>query len=147
MREVLYPFGGQVEEVTPLTPIPEVNAKLAMSNVIVFFRGGTYTGDLSFSGSGVTLFGEGERGGLVTIQGNVVVGGSSNRIRGTRITGNLSVPGSDAGISFSRVDGSLDLSGSSAVLLNNVICGTPVVSGSDPTLLGNAGISPVLPDC
>jgi hypothetical protein len=56
----------------------EVNAALAQSNAIVFFRAGTYTGDLAFSGSNVTLFGEGPTGGAVTLDGNITVDGSFN---------------------------------------------------------------------
>ncbi len=145
MASVLYAFGGQVVEVTPSMPISEVNDKLAMSNVIVFFRGGTYTGDLVYRGNNVTLFGEGERGGQVTLNGNVTIQGNSNRIRGARITGDLSVPGSDAGISFSRVVGAFDLAGSSATLLNNAFCGSVASTGTSRTLLGNAGLSPIPP--
>lgn len=138
-----YAFDGQVVEITPSTPLSEVNAALSMSSVIVFFRGGTYTGDLEFSGSRVTLFGEGESGGEVTLNGNVTIDGSSNRIRGVRVTGDLSVPGSNAGISFSRVDGAFTLEGSGAVLLNNAFCGSANVAGSNPILLGNAGLPPI----
>lgn len=145
MASVLYAFGGQLVDVTPSMPISEVNNQLAMSNVIVFFRGGTYTGDLVFGGSNVTLFGEGERGGQVTLNGNVTVEGSRNRIRGVRITGDLSVPGSNVGLSFSRVAGAFDLSGSGATLLNNAFCGSVSFTGSNPTLLGNAGLSPIPP--
>ncbi len=145
MAEVPYAFGGQVIEVSPSTPLSEVNDALAMSNVIVFFSGGTYTGDLVFGGSDVTLFGEGEQGGQVTLDGNVTVSGSGNRIRGARITGDLLVPGSDAGISFSRVVGAFDLEGSSATLINNSFCGSVTIGGSNPTLLGNAGLSPIPP--
>ncbi len=143
MADLRYAFGGQVVELTPATPIAEVNAALSQSNVIVFFRKGVYTGDLQFSGSDVTLFGEGERGGQVTLNGNVTVSGSRNRIRGAVITGDLSVPGSNAGISFSRVNGNFTLDGSSGVLLKNAFCGQATVSGSQATAIGNAGLSPI----
>jgi hypothetical protein len=143
MADVRYAFGGEVVEITPNTPLDQVNAQLARSNVIVFLRGGTYTGDLEFSGSDVTLFGEGAQGGQVTIDGNVTVAGSNNRIRGARITGELTVPGSNAGISFSRIAGNFSLSGSSAVLLKNSFCGAVTLVGSNPTLLANAGLDPV----
>jgi hypothetical protein len=145
MANVPYAFGGQVIELTPSTPLSEVNDALAMSNVIVFLRGGIYTGDLVFAGSNVTLFGEGEQGGQVTLNGNVTVSGSGNRIRGARITGDLLVPGSDAGISFSHIAGAFDLGGSSATLLSNSFCGSVTFGGSNPTLLGNAGLSPIPP--
>lgn len=143
MAEVRYAFGGQVIEITPSMSLAEVNDALAQSNTIVFFRAGTYSGDLSFSGSNVTLFGEGPTGGSVTLDGNVVVDGSANRIRGARITGTLSVPGSDAGISFSRVSGDVQIDGSDATLLVNAFCGTVTIDGSGLTALGNAGMAPI----
>jgi hypothetical protein len=143
MANVLYAFGGTVLEITPAMTIAQVNAALAGSNQIVFLRAGTYSGDLNFSGSNVTLFGEGSQGGSVTINGNVTVSGSFNRVRGARITGTLSVPGSSAGISYSSVTGALTLTGSDAVLLNNAFCGTATVSGSGLLALGNAGLAPL----
>lgn len=144
MTNVRYPFGGQVIEVTPSTPIAEVNEALAMSNVIVFFRGGVYSAELlEFQGSNVTLFGEGERGGTVTLNANVTVGGSSNRIRGARVTGSVSVPGSDGGIAFGRFEGAFDVSGSSSVLVLNGFCGAVTLGGSNATAIGNAGLPPV----
>ena len=143
MADIVYGFGGTVVEITPSMTIAQVNAELARSNLIVFLRAGTYTGDLEFSGSNVTLFGEGSQGGSVTINGNVIVSGSGNRLRGARITGNLSVIGSNAGISYSRVVGTLAFDGSNGVLLNNAFCGTATVGGSGLRALGNAGLSPV----
>ncbi len=143
MADVGYPFGGQVIEVTPSMSVDLVNDALAQSNRIVFFRAGTYTGDLVFSGSDVTLFGEGPAGGRVTLDGNVVVDGSRNRIRGVWITGDLAVPGSDFGLSFSQVAGALEVDGSNAVLLSNAFCGMIDISGSGTTALGNAGMAPL----
>ena len=143
MAEVPYAFGGQVVEITPSMSLTEVNAALSQSNTIVFFGAGTYVGDLQFSGSNVTLFGAGATGGAVTLDGNVTVDGSFNRIRGARITGSLSIPGSDVGISFSRVVGAVQVDGSDATLLNNAFCGTVNASGSGLTALGNAGMAPI----
>lgn len=143
MANVRYPFNGEVVQISPSSPIADVNEQLGRSNIIVFLRGGTYRGDLRFSGSSVTLFGEGARGGQVTIEGNVTVDGSNNRIRGARITGDLSVPGSGAGISFSRVTGNMAVDGSSAVLLSNAFCGGTTLEGSNPGLLDNAGLEPI----
>jgi hypothetical protein len=143
MADVRYAFGGTVVEITPTMTNAEVNAALAGSNLIVFLRAGTYRGDLNFSGSNVTLFGEGPQGGTVTIDGNVTISGSGNRFRGARVTGSLSVPGSGAGISYSRVVGSLNVDGSNAVLLKNAFCGTTAVSGSNILALGNAGLAPL----
>lgn len=143
MANVLYAFGGDVVEITPDQTVAEVNDALSGSNRIVLVRGGTYTGNIEFSGSNVTLFGEGAEGGSVTLNGNVTVSGSNNRLRGARITGDLAVPGSDAGISFSSVVGTLIVDGSDAVLLNNAFCGLVDVSGSGATALGNAGLAPL----
>ncbi|MEX2467701.1 MAG: hypothetical protein WD995_12390, partial [Gemmatimonadota bacterium] len=144
MANVAYRFEGQtVVEITSGMTVADVNEELAKSNQIVLLAGGTYTGDLEFSGSNVTLFGEGAGGGNVTINGNVTVSGSGNRLRGTRITGELSVPGSDSGISFSSVSGAVHVDGSDAVLLNNAFCGSVTIDGSGTTALGNAGMAPV----
>lgn len=143
MANVQYAFGGTVVEVTPAMSLAEVNTELARSNIIVFFRAGSYTGNLSFSGSSVTMFGEGAQGGSVTLSGNVQVAGSRNRIRGARITGTLTVPGSDFGMSFSRVQGAVSISGSDATLLNNAFCTVPAITGSGTTALGNAGMAPI----
>lgn len=143
MANVRYPFGGTVVEVTPSMPVAQVNAALAQSSIIVFFRAGTYTGDLVFTGSNTTLFGEGPQGGRVVLTGDVQVEGSSSRIRGTRISGSLTAPGSQFGFSFGRVAGALDVDGSSSVLLNNAFCGSITIEGSGVTALGNAGMAPL----
>lgn len=143
MANIPYEFDGEVVEITSDMSVSDVNDALANSNRIVFVRGGTYTGDINFSGSNVTLFGEGPEGGNVTLDGDVTVDGSANRLRGARITGHLSVPGSDAGISFSSVQDSLVVDGSDAVLINNAFCGTITIEGSGTVALGNAGMAPV----
>lgn len=143
MVNVRYAFGGEVVEITPDMTVDDVNDALSQSNVIVLVRDGTYTGDIDFSGSNVTLFGEGAGGGNVTLNGNVTVSGSANRLRGARVTGDLVVDGSDAGISFSSVTGSLTVEGSDTVLLNNAFCGSITTTGSGTVALGNAGMDPV----
>lgn len=143
MQDLLYELSGQVTVVDPTMSAAAVNDALAQSNTIVFFDSGVYEGNLQFSGSNVTLFGEGSTGGQVTIVGDVVVDGSNNRFRGAVVTGSLTVPGSDAGISFGRVNGPFELAGSSGVLLHNAYCGTATATGSDPTALGNAGLAPI----
>jgi hypothetical protein len=143
MARVVYAFGGQVVELSADTPVAEVNDALSASNQIVLLADGTYEGDLEFSGSNVTLFGEGVGGGRVFIDGNVEVGGSGNRIRGATITGDLDVSGSDFGMSFSRVEGSVVLSGSDVTLLQSAFCDAVDVSGSNLIALGNAGLSPL----
>jgi len=143
MATVNYAFGGRVVEVRPTTSINDVNRALAESNVIVFLRSGTYNGDLTFSGSNVTLYGEGRRGGTVTVNGNVTVNGSGNRIRGAHITGSLGVPANGFGMSLSRVDGTFQLNGSGATLLQNTFCGTVTSPTTNVTALGNAGMAPL----
>jgi hypothetical protein len=143
MADIRYEFGATVVEISPSMTLAAVNAALAASNSVVFFAAGTYTGDIEFSGSNVTLFGEGTTGGRVIIDGHVTVSGSQNRIRGARITGDLSVPASNFGMSFTRVDGTTDISGSSSVMLANTFCAPVTVSGSGARLLGNAGLAPI----
>lgn len=145
MANVEYAFGGSVVTITPDMSIEDVNDALSQSNSIVLVEGGVFTGNVEFSGSNVTLFGEGPKGGNVTIDGNAVVSGSQNRLRGVRITGDLSVPGSNAGISFSSVVGALTVDGSDARLLANEFCGGSTIIGGGLLALGNAGMDPVPP--
>lgn len=134
----------QVVELTPDMSITQVNEALAVSDTLVFFAGGLYTGDLDFSGSRVTLFGEGVLGGEVTIDGNVTISGSDSRIRGATITGDLTVPASGIGLSFSAVDGGVTVEGSDATLLANQLCGGGAsVTGSGSIVIGNAGLAPI----
>jgi len=129
-------------EVSPTMTASEVNTALQVSDRVVFFKGGTYTGDLDFSGSRVTLFGEGVLGGAVNIAGNVTISGSDSRIRGTHITGNLTIPASGTGLSFSRVDGAVSAQGSDTILLANALCGAETITGSGTLVVGNAGTAP-----
>jgi hypothetical protein len=133
---------ARVTEIVPTMTIEEVNDTLAVSDTLVFFRSGLYEGNLDFSGSRVTLFGEGVLGGEVVLSGDIVVSGSNSRIRGTLITGSLDIPASGVGISFSRVEGDLTVEGSDATLLANAFCGAASVTGSGAIVLGNAGLDP-----
>lgn len=132
----------QVTEITPAMDNAAVNAALAVSDTVVFFTGGVYQGDIDFSGSRVTLFGEGALGGEVVLEGNITVSGSDSRIRGTEITGDLIIPASGVGLSFSRVDGSAVAEGSDGMLLSNQLCGATSVTGSGIVVLGNLGVAP-----
>jgi hypothetical protein len=136
----------QAVEVTSTMTNSEVNDILMVSDRVVFFAEGQYTGDLDFAGSRVTLFGEGALGGRVTIDGNITVSGSDSRIRGTHVTGDLTIPASGVGVSFSRVDGATTAEGSDGMLLANAMCGTENVTGSGTHVLGNAGMAPLV-DC
>ena len=143
MIEIDY-SSARIAEVTPDMDPAEVDSALAVSDTVVFFRGGSYAGDLDFSGSRVTLFGEGLRGGSVVLDGNVTMTGSDSRIRGTLITGDLTVEASGTGLSFSRVEGEVSVSGSDATFLANELCGpTAGFTGSDPVVIGNAGVAPI----
>ncbi|HWO22749.1 MAG TPA: hypothetical protein VNO30_28510 [Kofleriaceae bacterium] len=132
----------RVVEISPAMAIAQVNDALRVSDRVVFLAGGVYAGDLDFSGSRVTLFGEGVLGGTVTLQGNVTMSGSDSRIRGARITGNLTIPASGTGLSFSRVDGTTTAEGSDTTLLANALCGTDTITGSGSLAVGNAGVPP-----
>lgn len=133
----------QAVQVAPTMATAEVNAILKVSDRVVFFAGGHYAGDLEFSASRVTLFGEGALGGRVYLDGNLKVSGSDNRIRGTRIMGNLTITGSGVGLSFSRVDGTITAMASDGRLLANALCGSDVVTGSGTIVVGNAGMPPL----
>lgn len=132
----------RVIEISPAMTNAQVNDALRVSDRVVFLAGGVYTGDLDFSGSRVTLFGEGVLGGTVTLQGNVMMSGSDSRIRGARITGSLAVPASGTGLSFSRVDGVTTAVGSDTTLLANSLCGGAAITGSGSLVVGNTGVAP-----
>ena len=133
----------QAFEVDSTMSTAQVNEILAVSDRVVFFKGGTYAGDLDFSGSRVTLFGEGVLGGGVLVDGNVTVSGSDSRIRGAHITGALAMPASKIGLSFSRVDGAVTSTGSDGMLLANSLCGSETFTGSGTIVLGNHGAAPL----
>ena len=133
----------QAVEVSPTMSNADVNNVLAVSDRVVFFHGGSYQGDLDFSGSRITMFGEGVLGGQVVVDGNITVSGSDSRIRGAQITGNLTIPASKVGLSFSRVDGAVTSQGSDGMLLANALCGSESVTGSGTIVLGNTGAAPI----
>jgi hypothetical protein len=132
----------RVVELVPTMTLAEVDAALPVSDAVVFFAGGTYVGDLDFSGSRVTLFGAGVLGGEVTLDGDVTVSGSDSRIRGATITGALTIPASGTSVTFARVDGDLDATGSDTTLLASSLCGAETISGSGSIVLGNRGAAP-----
>lgn len=147
MRRLEYPFASDnVVTLTPEMGIDAVNAALAVSGAIALLGGGVYEGDLVFAGSGVTLFGEGETGGRVTIRGNVSVTGSGARIRGAHITGDVTLLGAESSLSFTRVDGTLTVMSSNSVLLVNRLCGDTSVVGTGTVALGNHGLAPLPED-
>lgn len=133
----------QAVEVNPAMTTAEVNAILAVSDRVVFFKGGTYAGNLDFSGSRVTLFGEGVLGGKVILQGNLAVSGSDSRIRGTHVMGTFSSQASKIGFNFSRVDSTATSSGSDSMFLASSFCGDETITGSGVTVVGNLGAAPL----
>jgi hypothetical protein len=133
----------QAIDVTPAMTNAEVNSALAVSDRVVFFHGGHYQGDINFSGSRVTMFGEGVLGGKVILDGNVTVMGSDSRIRGAQITGSLTIPASKVGVTFSRVDGAVTSQASDGMMLANALCGAETITGSGTTVIGNAGAAPL----
>ena len=133
----------QAVQVAPSMTTADVNAILKVSDRVVFFAGGHYAGDLDFSASRVTLFGEGALGGRVFFDGNLKVTGSDNRIRGTHVVGNLTIMGSGVGVSFSRVDGTIAAAASDGRLLANALCGADTVTGSGTIVVGNTGMPPL----
>lgn len=137
---------GEIAELSPAMTAAQIADALRVSGRIVFMTGGVYTGDLDFSGSRVTLFGEGVFGGNVTIQGDVTVSGSDSGIRGAHITGSLSLPASSTSLSFSRVDGPTTVGGSDAIVLSNALCGGAALTGSGIFAVGNGGVAPT-PAC
>jgi hypothetical protein len=143
MADIRYPFSGQVVEVTPTMSIAEVNQALNGSDKIILLRGGTYTGDIQFNGSNVSLFGEGPSGGRVTLTGNVALNGSNSRIRGARVTGQLSINGSGNGLTFSQIIGKAVSDGSDGVFIGNRFCGELQLTGGNLTVLENAGAAPL----
>ena len=132
----------QAVHLDPTMSNTQVNDALRVSDRVVFMAGGTYTGDIDFGGSRVTLFGEGALGGKVMISGNVTVSGSDSRIRGTEITGTFTVPASGVGLTFSHVHGATTSQASDGMYLANALCGTTMITGSGTYVLGNAGLAP-----
>lgn len=132
----------QVAMLDPTMTNEQVNDALSVSDTVVFFAGGIYEGNLDFSGSRTTLFGEGVFGGEVTIDGDVTMSGSDSRIRGTLVTGDLQVPASGTGLSFSRVDGNANFEGSDSTILQSELCGSAQADASGAIALGVTGLSP-----
>jgi hypothetical protein len=106
------------------------------------FEGGTYQGDLDFSGSRVTLFGEGILGGNVILQGNITVTGSDSRISRDHDRRIAHHPCEQGRTELPRVDGALSSNGSDGMLLANALCGSETIPGSGTIVLGNDDAAP-----
>jgi hypothetical protein len=142
MTEVTYPFGGTLVDAGSLNN-QQINAELAKDSLVVYLPRGNYAGNLNFAGNGVSVYAEGAAGGLVTLNGNVNVTGSNNRLRGVRVLGNVAITGNGFSMTYGRVDGTTQALGADIRLLRNALCGTVTVTGANLMLLDNAGPAPI----
>ena len=152
MERVDYHFDSDDVEVVEFTTddsVGEVSDALREDNRIVLLRDGTYTvgedgdGTLEFRGVNLTLFGAGDRGGRVIIEGNIDFRGHGNRVRGADIVGNVDMSGPDSALTFSTIDGDVSATANNAVMLENIFCGDVNAPGSNTSALGNRGIEPL----
>ncbi|WP_437729089.1 hypothetical protein [Sorangium sp. So ce861] len=127
----------------PSAPMADVEARLAEDDQIVVLRPGTYTGNITITGKGTLLYGEGFLDRAVVIDGSITAAGEAVRLRGLTITGDLSSRGNNFGISFSVVRGGVSITGNSGAFVRNVFCGETVVPSSNATLLDNHGVTPL----
>ncbi|WP_437821079.1 hypothetical protein [Sorangium sp. So ce1078] len=127
----------------PTAPMAEVEAHLAEDDRIVVLRPGTYTGNITITGKGTLLYGEGFLDRAVVFDGSITVAGEAVRLRGLTITGDLVSRGNNFGISFSLVRGDVSITGNSGAFVRNVFCGEMVVPSSNATLLDNHGVTPL----
>lgn len=110
---------------------------------LVFFRTGSYVGDLTITGENVIFFGEGFAEREVVIDGSILVSGGNVRIRGFTSTGNVVVNGNTFGMAYSVVRGSTGIRGNAVAFLRNSFCGTVRVPSSNASLLDNRGMAPL----
>ncbi|WP_438026541.1 hypothetical protein [Sorangium sp. So ce233] len=130
--------------VDPSLSMAAIERHLAADAQVVVLRPGTYVGDLTITGKGTLLYGEGFLERAVIIDGSVTAQGEAVRLRGVTITGDLAARGNDFGISFSLVRGAVDITGNGGAFVRNVFCGETVVPSSNATLLDNHGVEPLL---
>ncbi len=110
---------------------------------MVVLGGGIYKGDITITGKGVLLFGEGFLKREVTIDGSITANGEAVRLRGLTIRGNLAAKGNNFGISFSVVRGETSITGNAGAFVRNIFCKGATVPSSNVTLLDNYKIAPV----
>ncbi len=142
---IRYGVGGRIVVLDSRSSPAAVADALSTDGNIVFFRNGTFVGNLNISGSDVILFGEDLTGRSAIINGSVIVNGTRVRIRGFTITGDVSVPGNDFGMAFATVHGATHLNGNGIALLRNVLCGGATGGSGNLSLLDNAGLDPIPP--
>jgi hypothetical protein len=142
---IRYEVGGQIVRFDTTASPMDVRAALSTRDNIVFFRNGTYSGDVTIEGDNVIFFGEGFTERRVIINGSLVVRGTGVRIRGFTITGDVTVNGNNFGMSFSVVRGRTDIRGNGVAFLRNAFCGSVSVPSSNAALLDNKGMAPLPP--
>lgn len=130
--------------IEPGTPIGDIEDQLSVDEVVVVLRPGVYVGDLTITGRGVLLFGEGFSKSNVIIDGSVSALGEAVRLRGLTITGNVTSAGNNFGMSFSEVRGTASITGNGGAFLRNVFCGQVTIPTDNAALLDNYGIAPLL---
>jgi hypothetical protein len=129
--------------IEPGTAISDIEDELSVDEVVVVLRPGVYTGDLTITGRGVLLFGEGFSKGNVVIDGSVSALGEAVRLRGLTIAGNVTSAGNNFAMSFTEVRGSASITGNGGAFLRNVFCGQVTVPTDNAALLDNYGIAPL----
>lgn len=140
---IRYAVGGQIQEFDETSDPAAIADALANNGNIVFFKNGTYTGNLLITGDDVIFFGEGFTERQVTIDGSVDVKGTGVRIRGFDISGDVTVAGNSFGMAFTIVRGSTSITGNAAAFLRNSFCGSVNVPSSNASLLDNDGLDPL----
>ncbi len=142
---IRYGVGGDIVVFDSNANPDAVADALSTNGNIVFFRNGTFLGDLLITGDDVIFFGEGFTERQVLIDGSVTVRGTGVRIRGFTVTGSVTVLGNDFGMAFTVVQGETQILGNAVAFLRNALCGSVTVPSSNATLLDNEGMAP-LPD-
>lgn len=142
---IRYGVGGDIVVFDSHANPDAVADALSTNGNIVFFRNGTFLGDLLITGDDVIFFGEGFTERQVLIDGSVTVRGTGVRIRGFTVTGSVTVLGNDFGMAFTVVQGETQILGNAVAFLRNALCGSVTVPSSNATLLDNEGMAP-LPD-
>ncbi len=142
---IRYAVGGDIVVFDSNANPDAVADALSTNGNIVFFRNGTFLGDLLITGDDVIFYGEGFTERQVLIDGSVTVRGTGVRIRGFTVSGSVTVQGNDFGMAFTVVQGETRILGNAVAFLRNAFCGPVVVPSSNATLLDNEGMAP-LPD-
>jgi len=136
-------FGrGPTAEVSPQMSTAQINEILAAGNGGVFFRPGTYPGDLVFLDVSEVI-GEVEDGQRAIIDGSISLGRPD--MFGMVVTGDVDVV-SEVSLYHTRIHGNSDLQ-RTKFLVNDEFCVEPTLAWNTYAY-GNAGLLPIdPPDC